>query len=111
MQSGKMKIMNVSESLETRYEVSIATTLNTTAATTNTNIQKTLEILALQKELMGRINEFNRFEVTTENVLFFKLKLIFSDVSIKMTLASYWEKGIKEIFLLEKQSGSFYFYL
>ena len=104
-----MKIMNVSESLETSYEVSIATTLNTTAATTNTNIQKTLEILALQKELMGRINEFNRFEVTTENVLFFKLKLIFSDVSIKMTLASYWEKGIKEIFLLEKQSGSFYF--
>ena len=103
--------MNVTESLETRYEVSIATTLNTTAATTNTNIQKTLEILVLQKELMGRINKFNRFEVTTENVLFFKLKLIFSDVSIKMTLASYWEKGIKEIFLLEKQSGSFYFYL
>ena len=58
---------------------------------------------------MGRINEFNRFEVTTENVLFFKLKLIFSDVSIKMTLASYWKKGIKENFLLEKQSGSFYF--
>ena len=101
--------MNVTESLETRYEVSIATTLDTTAATTNTNIQKTLEILVLQKELMGRINKFNRFEVTTENVLFFKLKLIFSDVSIKMTLASYWEKGIKEIFLLEKQSGSFYF--
>ena len=102
--------MNLSESLETRYEVSIATTLNTMAATTNTNMQKTLEmILALQKELMGRINEFIRFEVTTENVLFFKLKLIFSDVSIKMTLASYWEKGIKEIFLLEKQSGSFYF--
>lgn len=103
--------MNVTESLETRYEVSIATTLNTTAATTNTNIQKTLEILVLQKELMGRINKFNRFEVTTENVLFFKLKLIFSDVSIKMTLASYWKKGIKENFLLEKQSGSFYFYL
>lgn len=103
--------MNVTESLETRYEVSIATTLNTTAATTNTNIQKTLEILVLQKELMGRINKFNRFEVTTENVLFFKLKLIFSDVSIKMTLASYWKKGIKENFSLEKQSGSFYFYL
>ena len=103
--------MNVSESLETSYEVSIATTLNTTAATTNTNIQKTLEILVLQKELMGRINKFNRFEVTTENVLFFKLKLIFSDVSIKMTLASYWKKGIKENFSLEKQSGSFYFYL
>ena len=106
-----MKIMNVTESLETRYEVSIATTLDTTAATTNTNIQKTLEILVLQKELMGRINKFNRFEVTTENVLFFKLKLIFSDVSIKMTLASYWKKGIKENFSLEKQSGSFYFYL
>ena len=50
--------MNLSESLETRYEVSIATTLNTMAATTNTNMQKTLEmILALQKQLMGRIND------------------------------------------------------